>query len=85
MLAPHPATDDHGHWLWFAVAGNAITVAQELWDADAWRALAARHEQFARDSGALVQLQFALNMLAWVHVARRRADASPRRRSRRSG
>jgi DNA-binding CsgD family transcriptional regulator len=61
-------TDDHGHWLWFAVAGNAITVAQELWDADAWRALTARHEQFARDSGALVQLQFALNMLAWVHV-----------------
>ena len=68
LLAPHPATDDHGHWLWFAVAGNAITVAQELWDADAWRALTARHEQFARDSGALVQLQFALNMVAWVHV-----------------
>jgi DNA-binding CsgD family transcriptional regulator len=68
MLAPHPATDDRGHWLWFAVAGNAIAVAQELWDADAWHALTARHEQFARDSGALVQLQFALNMLAWVHV-----------------
>jgi DNA-binding CsgD family transcriptional regulator len=68
VLAPDPATDDHGHWLWFAVAGNAITVAQELWDADSWHALAARHEQFARDSGALVQLQFALNMLAWVHV-----------------
>jgi DNA-binding CsgD family transcriptional regulator len=68
LLAPDPATDDHGHWLWFAVAGNAITVAQELWDADSWRALTARHEQFARDGGALVQLQFALNMLAWVHV-----------------
>jgi ATP/maltotriose-dependent transcriptional regulator MalT len=69
LLAPHPAmTDDHGHWLWFAVAGNAITVAHELWDADAWQALTARHEQFARDSGALVQLQFALNMGAWVHV-----------------
>ena len=68
VLAPHLATDDHGHWLWFAVTGNAVTVAQELWDADAWRALAARHEQFARDSGALVHLQFALNMLAWVHV-----------------
>jgi ATP/maltotriose-dependent transcriptional regulator MalT len=68
LLEPHAATDDHGHWLWFAVAGNAITIAQELWDADAWRALTARHEQFARDTGALVQLQFALNMLAWVHV-----------------
>jgi DNA-binding CsgD family transcriptional regulator len=68
VLAPRPATDDHGHWLWFAVTGNAVTVAQELWDADSWKALAARHEQFARDSGALVHLQFALNMLAWVHV-----------------
>ena len=68
LLAPQPATDDHAHWLWFAVAGNAITVVQELWDADAWRALTARHEQFARDSGALVQLQFALDMGAWVHA-----------------
>ncbi|HEX5900815.1 MAG TPA: AAA family ATPase [Solirubrobacteraceae bacterium] len=68
VLAPHPATDDHGHWLWFAVAGNAITVAQELWDAEAWHALSARHERFARDSGALVQLQFALNLVAWVRV-----------------
>jgi DNA-binding CsgD family transcriptional regulator len=68
LLAPQPATDDHAHWLWFAVAGNAITVVQELWDADAWRALTARHEQFARDRGALVQLQFALDMGAWVHA-----------------
>src|SRR5512133_556227 len=68
LLAPQRATDDHAHWLWFAVAGNAITVVQELWDADAWRALTARHEQFARDSGALVQLQFALDMGAWVHA-----------------
>ncbi len=70
VLAPQPETDDHGHWLWFAVAGNAITVAQELWDAEAWHELTARHVQFARDSGALVQLQFALNMLAWVLVLR---------------
>jgi len=68
VLAPEPATDDHGHWLWFAVAGNAITIAQELWDAGAWHTLAARHERFARETGALVQLQFALNMVAWVHV-----------------
>ena len=68
LLAADPASDDHGHWLSFAVAGNAITVAQELWDADSWHALTARHEQFARDGGALVQLQFALNMRAWVHV-----------------
>jgi DNA-binding CsgD family transcriptional regulator len=68
VLAPLVATNDHRSWPWFAVAGNAVTVAQELWDADAWHALAARHEQFARDTGALVHLQFALNMLAWVHL-----------------
>jgi DNA-binding CsgD family transcriptional regulator len=68
VLARRSATDDPAHWLWFAVAGNAITISQELWDADSWRAVTARHEQFARDSGALVQLQFGLNMVAWVHV-----------------
>ena len=68
VLAPNLATEDHGHWLWFAVSETAVTVAQELWDADAWRVLAARHEQVARDSGALVHLQVALDMLAWVHV-----------------
>jgi DNA-binding CsgD family transcriptional regulator/tetratricopeptide (TPR) repeat protein len=68
VLAPQPAADDHGHWLRFAVAGNAITIAQELWDADAWHALATRHEQSARDTGALVQLQFAVIMVAWVHL-----------------
>ena len=76
-----------GRWLWFAVTGNAVTVAQELWDAEAWHALAARHEQFARDTGALVQLQFALNMLAWVHVVTgelRQAALAARRGSRRS-
>jgi hypothetical protein len=73
LLAPQPAADDHGHWPWSAVAGNAITIALELWDADAWRALTARHERFARDNGALVQLQFALDMRAWTDVLHVRA------------
>ena len=68
VLAPQRAPDDHEHWLWFAVAGNALTVALELWDADAWQAVAARYEQFARDTGALVRLQFALNMRACIQV-----------------
>jgi DNA-binding CsgD family transcriptional regulator len=50
-------------WLWLA-AGRAITIiALELWDFESWRALAARQVQAARDMGALVQLQFALNSL----------------------
>jgi DNA-binding CsgD family transcriptional regulator/tetratricopeptide (TPR) repeat protein len=69
LRAPGPAEDDDHPWLWFAAAaGNAVIVAQELWDAEAWRALSSRQEQFARDSGALRRLQFVLNMLAWVHV-----------------
>ena len=43
-------------------------VALELWDAESWHALAARQAQFARDTGALVHLQFALNFLARTHL-----------------
>ena len=43
-------------------------VALELWDAESWHALAARQVQFARDTGALVHLQFALNFLAATHL-----------------
>ncbi len=68
VLAEQAPTDDRGHWLWLTVAGSAVTVPQELWDAEAWHALAARREQFARDTGALMQLQFAVHMLAWSHV-----------------
>ena len=68
-----PTTDDHWRWLWLARRRQRHHVAQELWDDEAWHALSARHEQFARDAGALVQLPFALNMVAWVRAARRRA------------
>jgi ATP/maltotriose-dependent transcriptional regulator MalT len=40
----------------------------ELWDAESWQALAARQVRIARDTGALVHLQFALNMLAWARL-----------------
>jgi DNA-binding CsgD family transcriptional regulator len=39
-----------------------------VWDADAWHALAAKQARFARDAGALVPLQFALNSLAASHL-----------------
>ena len=42
----------------------ASMVALELWDDESWHALAARQAQVARDTGALVHLQFALNFLA---------------------
>jgi DNA-binding CsgD family transcriptional regulator len=43
-------------------------VALELWDAESWHALVAAQAQFARDTGALVQLQYALNSLAAAHL-----------------
>ena len=43
-------------------------VALELWDAESSHALAARVAQFARDTGALLHLQFALNFLAVTHL-----------------
>ena len=61
FLALNVVNDDVGRWRWGA------TVALELWDFESWHALAARQVQFARDTGALVQLQFALNLLAWTH------------------
>jgi DNA-binding CsgD family transcriptional regulator len=43
-------------------------VALELWDAESWHALVAAQARFARDTGALVQLQYALNSLAAAHL-----------------
>jgi DNA-binding CsgD family transcriptional regulator len=68
VVAAEDPTDDRGHWLWLTVAGSAVTVPQELWDAEAWHTVASRREQFARDTGALVQLQFALHATAWSCV-----------------
>jgi DNA-binding CsgD family transcriptional regulator len=50
--------------LW--LGGNRVTaiLATELWDFEAGRALAELQVRRARDAGALVQLQFALNVLA---------------------
>jgi DNA-binding CsgD family transcriptional regulator len=55
---------DAGAWL--TLSGNRASsiVAVELWDAEAWHLLASRLVQFARDTGALVHLQFALSFLA---------------------
>jgi DNA-binding CsgD family transcriptional regulator len=58
------AVGEARRWLWLA-AGRASTIfALELWDLESWHALAARQVQVARDMGALVQLQFALNSLS---------------------
>jgi len=64
LLAPTVGTDEVGRWLWLTGGRAGSIVAVELWDAESWHALAARQVQFARETGALVHLQYALNLLA---------------------
>src|SRR5579859_6352421 len=54
--------------LWIAGLPASQMVAQELWDAEPWHALSAQRVQFARDTGALVLLQFGLNFLVVPHL-----------------
>jgi DNA-binding CsgD family transcriptional regulator len=53
---------------WLAGGRASALVALELWDAESWHALAAVQAQSARDTGALVHLQYALNNLAMAHL-----------------
>ena len=55
---------DVGRVLWLAGNRAGGVIATEVWDFEAGYALATRQVRLARDSGALVQLQFALNFLA---------------------
>jgi DNA-binding CsgD family transcriptional regulator len=68
VLAQHVASDEAGRWRWLAGGRASAIVALELWDADSWLALAAVQAELARDMGALVHLQYALNFLASVHL-----------------
>ena len=65
-------------WLWLAGGRVGTMIAQELWDFESWHALVARQVQVARDTGALVQLQFALNFLARVHILAGERSAAER-------
>jgi DNA-binding CsgD family transcriptional regulator len=56
--------DDVEGLLWLAGNRAAGILATEAWDYETGLALAERQVRVARDAGALVQLQFALNFLA---------------------
>ncbi|MGW4527226.1 AAA family ATPase [Amycolatopsis sp. NPDC004378] len=57
-------TEDAARVLWLLGNRAGGTLATEILDFAAGHALAARQVQLARETGALVQLQFALNFLA---------------------
>src|SRR5262249_51792560 len=60
---------DLGRWLWLTGMRATALLALELWDDDSWNELASRQVRVARESGALVHLQFALNFLARAELA----------------
>jgi DNA-binding CsgD family transcriptional regulator len=68
FLALDVGTDEAGRWLWLTGGRAGAAVALELWDDESWHFLAARRVQVACDTGALVHLQRALNLLAWTHL-----------------
>ena len=56
--------DDVSSWLWLAGNRASGIIALELWESDTALELAVQQDRMARESGALVQLQFALNFRA---------------------
>jgi DNA-binding CsgD family transcriptional regulator len=68
LLAVDVSDDDVSRRLSLSSARNGNIVALEMWDDDALHLLAARQVQVARDTGALVHLQFALSFLARSHM-----------------
>ncbi len=68
LLATDGSGADVGRWLSLSSGRNSNIVALEMWDDEALHRLAARHVQVARDTGALVHLEFALSFLARSHM-----------------
>jgi len=68
LLAPDVSSAQASRWLQLAGGRASGLVAMELWDLESWRALATRQVLLARETGALVYLQFALSSLAKMHL-----------------
>jgi DNA-binding CsgD family transcriptional regulator len=63
--------DPDARWPW-----QARRVAVELFDDDAWHALATRSVQIARETGALAVLPLALNYLAYLRIVEGSLEAA---------
>jgi len=68
LLAIDVSDEGAGRWFSPSSGRNGNIVALEMWDDEAVHLLAARQVQVARDTGALVHLQFALSFLARTHM-----------------
>src|SRR6185312_2885878 len=67
LLSTDVAVGD-GWWPSLSSGRDSNIVALEMWDAEAVHLLAARQVKDARETGALVELQFALSFLARSHM-----------------
>jgi DNA-binding CsgD family transcriptional regulator len=72
------AADEVDRWRWLATGRASSIAALELWDVESWQALAAVQTQYARDTGAPVHLQYALNTLATAHLLAGELDTAER-------
>jgi DNA-binding CsgD family transcriptional regulator len=68
LLALDTMDEETAQWRWLAGGRASAITALELWNAEAFHVLAAREVEFARNTGALVHLQLALNLLARSHL-----------------
>jgi DNA-binding CsgD family transcriptional regulator len=68
VLALDVSSGEAARWLWLAAGRITQIVAMELWDFESWHALGARQVEVARNTGALMHLEFALNYLARTHI-----------------
>ena len=69
LLALDVSNNEADRWAWLT-AGTAINlIGLELCDPESWYALTTAQVRFARETGALVHLQFALNYLASAQTA----------------
>ena len=62
------AAGDTDRWLWLAGGRVGQIIAMELWDDGSWQELSEQQVQFARNSGVLMHLAFALNYSARQHI-----------------
>jgi len=68
LLALGASPGEDGRQFWLAAGRSSGVIALELWDFESWHAFHAGQVQVARDTGALVHLQFTLSYLARVHI-----------------
>jgi DNA-binding CsgD family transcriptional regulator len=78
LVSLDAGTGEARRWLWLAGGRAGNLIAMELWDFESWHAMATRQVQVARDAGALVHLQYALNFLARVHILTGEVSAAER-------